>query len=181
MWTQAFGVSCTSLSACCAGCRWSPLRRALESDSHFTAFLCLAEQMQSQVASLNTAISFNSSSSAHLNELFLPWPHAGEYWTWLPHDIIRKMQLLQPVYVCVLKLKIGSRRLCVGACLSIISCKLCFGTSANWIVVSFWVWNNRSTVWYAEVEFSKTVCVCFQRQYYNLRKVSLVSCIKRPK
>lgn len=74
--------------------------------------VCLSEQMQSQVplaASLNTAISSNNSSFANLNELFLCWPHAGEYWTLLPHHIREEMLLLQPVYVCVLKLKIRPR------------------------------------------------------------------------
>lgn len=75
--------------------------------------LCCPEQMQSQeplAASLNTAISFNNSSSANVNELFLCWPHGGEYRALLLHHVGEKMQLLQPIYVCVLKLKIGARR-----------------------------------------------------------------------
>lgn len=88
-------------------------------------------------ASLNTAISFNNSSFANLNELFLSWPHVGEYWTLLLHHIREKMQLLQPIYVCVLKLKIGDRRfltLCVGGCWSNLWCNLCLGTSTACIV-----------------------------------------------
>lgn len=48
---------------------------------------CFSEQMQSRAplaAPLNAAISFNSSSFADLNELFLSRPHAGEYWTLPP-------------------------------------------------------------------------------------------------
>lgn len=103
--------------------------------------LCFSEQMQSRLplaASLNTAISFNNSSFANLNELFLSWPHVGEYWTLLLHHIREKMQLLQPIYVCVLKLKIGDRRfltLCVGGCWSNLWCNLCLGTSTACIVL----------------------------------------------